>query len=70
MTDEKKVLKKRGRKPKNYQKPPEENEPEVKVLKKRGRKPKDKTYNINNVLDNVPNISEKLIINLKLEVIE
>ena len=43
---------------------------QVKVLKKRGRKPKDKTYNINNLLNNVPNISEKLIINLKPEVIE
>ena len=46
MTDEKKVLKKRGRKPKNYQKPPEESEPEVKVLKKRGRKPKIKIKDI------------------------
>ena len=70
MTDEKKVLKKRGRKPKNYQKPPEEDEPEVKVLKKRGRKPKDKTYNINKIIDNVPNICEKLIIHLKPEVNE
>ena len=63
-----KVLKKRGRKPKNVILVENENEDEIKIPKKRGRKPKKKIYSVVKV-DNLSTINnnENIILHLPIK---